>query len=203
MARLLEFTVIVAGNLRPFSAGSPQFFRPPPTAGSPLLSIERRVGNQRLGLQLGQRVIGAHQSCASPPADDAGRIAERIDRAWIWCSVRRASARWLGLHRLFFGARTVLMGAHIVLSISRIHCLGPLRDAGTPAPNAGWPARETRMDLIGLPNAPADHARGCRTVAVENASTNSLLSWACTPPSLPVQAFTGPIDRPQAWQRVT
>ena len=82
MARLVEFTVIVARELAAlFRRDHRNFSGRRQRLDHTLLSIKRLVGNQRLGLQLGQQVIGAHQVMRlAAGQDNAGRIAERIDR---------------------------------------------------------------------------------------------------------------------------
>src|SRR3954468_12282539 len=80
----------------------------------PLVRIERLVGNERLGLKVGQQGIGSSQIVLLTPGEmKAGRIAERIDGGVDFRAQPSARAPdGLILTPLFTCSRAVLVGAH-------------------------------------------------------------------------------------------
>ena len=81
VASLVEVAVVVAGNLavglgkdhRRLSGGCQRF-------DHPLVSVERLVGDYRVGLHIGQQSVGPDQVVGLPASQkEAGRVAERVD----------------------------------------------------------------------------------------------------------------------------
>src|SRR4051794_2108668 len=139
----------------------------------PLVGIKGLIGDQRLGLHVGQQVIGADEIMRLAARQmKADRVAKRIDEGMdLGAQAAARAADRLVFARIFSGAGAVLMGTYDGAVDHRIFGVSvPGQALKDPLPDAGsGPAAEAAMDVLAVAKALRQVAPGdAGAIAVED-----------------------------------
>src|SRR3954453_22046687 len=137
------------------------------------LSASKAFGDQRLGLHVGQQVIGADEIMRLAARQmKADRVAKRIDEGMdLGAQAAARAADRLVFARIFSGAGAVLMGTYDGAVDHRIFGVSvPGQALKDPLPDAGsGPAAEAAMDVLAVTKARRQIAPGdAGAIAVED-----------------------------------